>query len=100
MQFGENPLQSQREKENKMAEGFNILHFYWSFSSNIMAGKGLTNQPTNQPTNQKNYDVVCVLCACVRACVCACVCVHAHAHACICVYVCIFSISSSLMLYL
>ena len=29
------------KKENKKAEGFQVLHFYWSFSNDIMAVKGL-----------------------------------------------------------
>ena len=41
MRFDENLLQSQCEKENKKAERFQILHFYWLFSSDIMAVKGL-----------------------------------------------------------
>ena len=42
MDFGDNPLTCQCEKEVKKAEGFLILHFYGSFSSDIMAVKGLT----------------------------------------------------------
>ena len=29
------------KKREKNAEGFEILYFYWSFSSDIMAAKGL-----------------------------------------------------------
>ena len=40
MRFGENALQGQCEKKReKKAEGFQVLHFYWSFSSD-MAVKG------------------------------------------------------------
>ena len=49
MRFDENPLQSQCKKENKKAEGFQISHFYWSFSSDIMAVKGLTNTEVVAP---------------------------------------------------
>ena len=41
MRFDENLLQSQCKKENKKAEGFQILHFYWLLSSDIMAVKRL-----------------------------------------------------------
>ena len=40
MRFGENPLTYQCEKEDKMASGFQIPHFYWSFYSD-KAVKGL-----------------------------------------------------------
>ena len=39
--FDEDPFTCQCEKDDKKAEGFQILHFYWSFSSDIMAVKGL-----------------------------------------------------------
>ena len=38
----ETPFTCQCEKENKNASGFQVLHFCWSFSSDIMAVKGLT----------------------------------------------------------
>ena len=41
MCFDENPLTCQCEKEDEKAEGFQMSHFYWSFSSDIMAIKGL-----------------------------------------------------------
>ena len=41
VRFDESPFTCQCEKENKKAEGFKILHFYWPFSSDIMAVKGL-----------------------------------------------------------
>ena len=41
MRFNENPFTCQCKKEDKKSEGFQILHFYWSFSSDIMAVKGL-----------------------------------------------------------
>ena len=41
VRFDENPFKCQYEKENKKAEGFHISHFYWSFSSENMAVKGL-----------------------------------------------------------
>ena len=34
------------EKEDKKAEGFQILHFYWLFLSDIMAVKGLMQYNT------------------------------------------------------
>ena len=40
MRFDENPLGDSAKTEDKKAEGFQILHFYWSFSSDIMAVKG------------------------------------------------------------
>ena len=40
MYFDENPFTCQCEKEKEKAEGFQISHFYWSFSSDIMAVKG------------------------------------------------------------
>ena len=40
MRFDENPFTCQCE--NKKAKGFRILQFYWLFSSDIMAVKGLT----------------------------------------------------------
>ena len=46
-----------KKKKKKKAEGFNLLHFYWSFSSDIMAVTGLTNQPTNQTNNDDVADV-------------------------------------------
>ena len=39
MRFDENPFTCQCEKENKKVSGFQISHFYWSFSSNTMAVK-------------------------------------------------------------
>ena len=41
MHFDENPFTCQCEKEDKKAEGFQILHFYWLFSSDIVAVTGL-----------------------------------------------------------
>ena len=35
MHCDENPFLCQCEKEDKTAEGFQISHFYWSFSSDI-----------------------------------------------------------------
>ena len=43
MSFGENPFMCQCEKENKKALGFQILHFHWSFSNDLMAVKGLND---------------------------------------------------------
>ena len=37
----ESPFTCQCENEDKKASGFQILHFYWSVSSDIMAMKGL-----------------------------------------------------------
>ena len=42
MRFDENPSTCQCEKETEKASGFQISHFYWSFSSNTMAAKGLS----------------------------------------------------------
>ena len=42
MSFDESPFTCQCEKEDKKTEGFQIPHFYSSFSSEIMAVKGLT----------------------------------------------------------
>ena len=39
--FNENPFTIQCEKKDKKAEGFQISPFYWPFSSDIMAVKGL-----------------------------------------------------------
>ena len=41
MSFDVNPFTYQCEKENKKASAFQILHFYLSFSNDIMAVKGL-----------------------------------------------------------
>ena len=41
MRFDKTPLTCQSESEDKRAEGFRILLFYWSFSSNILVVKGL-----------------------------------------------------------
>ena len=41
MRFDENPFTSQCEIEDRSSYGFHILQFYWSFSSDIMAVKGL-----------------------------------------------------------
>ena len=40
MRVDKNPLRCQFEKDNKKAEGFQISHFDWSFSNDIMAAKG------------------------------------------------------------
>ena len=37
----DNPFTCQCEKEGKKAQGFQVSHFYWLFSSDIMAVKGL-----------------------------------------------------------
>ena len=37
----ESPFTCQREKEDKKAQRFPMSHFYWSFSNNIVAVKGL-----------------------------------------------------------
>ena len=42
MRFDENPFACLCGKEDKKTEGFQISHFYGSFSSDIMAVKGLT----------------------------------------------------------
>ena len=51
MHFDEDPFTCQCEKEDKKAYGFQILHFYWSFSSDLMAVKGLKTvaQAGNHP---------------------------------------------------
>ena len=41
MRFDENHFTRQCEKEDKKTEGFQISHFYGSFSSDVMAVKGL-----------------------------------------------------------
>ena len=41
MRFDENPFTYQCKKEEKKAEGFQILHFYGLFLNDIMAVKGL-----------------------------------------------------------
>jgi len=41
MRFDENLFTDQCEKEDKKALEFQISRFYWSFSSDIMAVKGL-----------------------------------------------------------
>ena len=41
MHFYENPFTCECGKENKKLKGFQISHIYWSFSSGIMAVKGL-----------------------------------------------------------
>ena len=37
MHFDKNILQGQCEKENKKAEGLQILHFYWTFALTFFA---------------------------------------------------------------
>ena len=39
--FDENPFTRHSEKEDKKAEGFQISHFYWSLSNDILAVRGL-----------------------------------------------------------
>ena len=46
MRFDENPFTRWCQKENN-AYGFQIWHFYWSFSSDIIAVKGLTKRKNN-----------------------------------------------------
>ena len=41
MRFDKSPFTCQREKEDKKATGFQISQFYWSFSSDITAAKGI-----------------------------------------------------------
>ena len=41
MRYDENPFTCQCKKEEENAEGFQILHCYWSFLSDIIAVKGL-----------------------------------------------------------
>ena len=43
MHFDADPFTCQCEKEGKKAWGFQISHFYGSFSHDTMAVKGLTN---------------------------------------------------------
>ena len=42
MHFDGDPLTCQCEKQNKKVEGFQISHFYGSFSNDTMAVKGLS----------------------------------------------------------
>ena len=42
LNFDKNSFTCQCETEDKNADGFQILHFYWSFSSDIVAVKGLS----------------------------------------------------------
>jgi len=44
MCFDEDPFTCQCKKEDRNSKGFHILHFYWSFSSDIMAVKGLSTK--------------------------------------------------------
>ena len=46
MRCDESPFTCQCKKDDKKAQRFPMSHFYWSFSSNIMAVKGL-NMHTN-----------------------------------------------------
>ena len=46
VRFDNNPFTCQCETEDKKAKGFRILFFYWSFSSKILAVKGLNMQLT------------------------------------------------------
>ena len=90
------------QKEDKM---FQMLHFYGSFSNDIMAVKGLITLSTMAPHCSAEGIAVCVcvcvcgggacahasVCACVHAvCVCVCifVCVCLRVCACVCVRVC------------
>ena len=41
----ENPFTCQCEKEGKKAQGFQVSHFYWLFSSDIMAVTGINFCP-------------------------------------------------------
>ena len=41
MHFDGNPFTRRFEKEDRNAEGFQIWHFYWSFSCDIMVVNGL-----------------------------------------------------------
>ena len=42
MHLDESPFTCQCQKEDKKASEFQISHFYWSFSSDIIAVKGLS----------------------------------------------------------
>ena len=44
MCFDADPFTCQCKKEDRNSKGFHILHFYWSFSSDIVAVKGLSTQ--------------------------------------------------------
>ena len=48
MHFDENSFTCRCNKEGKKAEGFQIWHFYRSFSSDVMAAKGLGEGLTNR----------------------------------------------------
>ena len=56
MRLDEKSFTCQCKKEDKKAEGFQILHFHWSFSSDIMAVKGLTVTLTSICTAQTPPD--------------------------------------------
>ena len=43
----ENPFPYNAKKEDRKAKWFQILHFYWSFSSGIMAVMGLNMRHLN-----------------------------------------------------
>ena len=46
MRFNGDLFTCQCENEDKKVKGLQILHFYWSFSSDIMAVKGLSTMFT------------------------------------------------------
>ena len=76
IRFDENPFICLCEKEDKKAEGFQIWHFYWSFSNDILAVKGLSYESdwlTYRTSIGEQWMCVCVCeCVCVY-CVCVCV---------------------------
>ena len=59
VRFDENPFTYQCEKEDKKAKGFQISLFYWSFSNNIMAVKGL--KTTNESAKSETLKPFCLL---------------------------------------
>jgi len=43
------------QKEDKKAEEFEISQFYWSFSSDLMAVKGLNGQNPSHPVSPMSF---------------------------------------------
>ena len=55
MRLDEKPFTCQCEKKNKKAEVFQISHYYWSFSSDIMAVKGLNKNKNAEVFQISHY---------------------------------------------
>ena len=93
MRFDKSPFTCQCEKEDKKAYGFQISHFYWSFSSDTMAVKVLIVSClytiVRVDLSFLSYSFLWCVRACVRACLRACVSVWVSGCVGVCVRACV-----------